>query len=124
MTVRPLEPNELHLIEPLIEDGSPPIDPEWAQIIASFDDEGKIVGFVALQLVLHAEPIVIAKELRKKGHWRELVEYVDGYLYGIGAAQVYTQPLHPNTEHICRETGYVKAKKPLYIKDYRKLDEE
>jgi GNAT superfamily N-acetyltransferase len=124
LRTRVLEPQEYYLVEPLIEEGATPLDPDYSRVIASIDqDSGKVVGFVALQLVLHAEPIVLAPEFRKQGLWRELAEFADGYISTLGVQAVYNQPTHDTARHIAEEIGYVKSDNPLYVKYYQPLED-
>lgn len=116
---RVLEPEEFYLLEPLIEAGAPPLDPDWSRVIASIDqDSGQIVGFIALQMILHAEPIVIKPEFREQGLWRELAEFTDGYLRTIGVRGIYNQPTNEKAEAICEKMGMVRSDYPLWVKTY------
>lgn len=117
--IRVLEPEEFYLIEPLLDPAAPPLDPDYSRVIVSIDiDSEKVVGLVALQLVLHSEPIIISPEYRGQGAWRELAEWADDYIATLGVQAVYNQPTHEAAEHIAQEVGYVKAQYPLYVKYY------
>lgn len=119
LRTRVLEREEFYLVEPLLAPDAPPIDPEFSRIIATIDlDSEKVVGMVVLQLVLHTEPIIIDPAYRGQGIWRELGEFVDGYLTEIGTSGAYTQPLSPTTEAICEKLGYIKSNYPLWVKTY------
>lgn len=119
LRTRPLDPEEWYLLEPLLEPGATPMDPQFCRVVASIDqDSGKVVGFIALQMVLHAEPIIIAEELRGEGLWKELAEYTDGYISTLGVNGVYNQPTNEAARHIAEEMGYVQADHPLFVKYY------
>lgn len=118
MEIRFLEPDEWYLIESLFErQGAPVPDPKWAKVLVAIDG-GKVVGTICMQLVLHAEPIIVDRKYQGKGLAQELSEVADGYMQACGVTGAYTQPLREGAKRIARAMGYEEAEAPLYVKIY------
>lgn len=122
--VRFLEPDEYHLIDDFFDrEKCPRLDPQWSKVIAAIDsDSTRVIGIMCLQLVAHAEPIIIDPAYRGNGVWREMAEVLDGYLTEMarqGAiAGIYNQPTHEMAEHLCEEMGMIRCEHPLWMKIY------
>lgn len=122
-TIRFLQPDEFPLLDPLFaEQGAPSLDPNFSKVIVAVAQsaEGKeeIVGLMALQMVPHAEPIVVREDYQGTGLWRDLAATMDGYLSTLQIPGVYTQPVHSTSEAICRKMGFEPAAHSLWVKIY------
>ena len=118
MEVRFLEPEEFHLIAPLFEAEKAAMpDPRFGKVLVAMDGD-RIAGLMAAQMVLHVEPIIIGRDYRGSGIWKELAETMDGYLEACGVAGAYTQPVLDSTRHMCEMLGYKEVEQPLYLKLY------
>jgi hypothetical protein len=116
--VRFLEPHEMHLIAPLFEKEEAPLpDPNFSKVLVAMDGD-KVAGLMVAQMVLHVEPIIIEREYRGTGVWREMAEMLDGYLETCGMMGAYAQPVHESTKHMCEQMGYVEMQHPLFLKIY------
>lgn len=118
--VKFLEPEEFYLADQFCDaQGIPRLDPNWSKVIAAIDvEKGVVVGIMAAQMVIHAEPIWIDEAYREQGLWREMADMMDGYLVMVGVAGVYNQPTHPEAEHLCVAMGMTRCEHPLYLKRY------
>jgi len=118
-----LNEEEYYLADQFFEDQQvPKLDPKWSKVIAAIDmDIPKVVGIMCLQLVAHAEPIMIEKEYREQGIWREMAEMMDGYLFASGVPGVYTQPTNPTAKALTEKMGFEESKHPLCVKIYDSL---
>lgn len=93
-------------------------DPLFSKVLVALDGE-KIAGIMVAQMALHVEPIIIEKEYRGTGVWKEMAEMLDGYLSGTGIAGAYAQPVHASTKHMCEALGFTEMEHSLYLKIYR-----
>ena len=119
MEVRFLQPEEFHKTASFFEGQAvPPLDPQWAKVIAAINDDGEVVGIMCLQLVAHAEPIMIRKDYRGQDLWRQMAEMLDGYLWAVGIPGIYTQPTNATAEALTAKMGFSKAEFPLWVKTY------
>lgn len=127
--VRFLQPEEYPMADEFFSrEGIPRLDPNWSKIVAAIDlATGKVEGVMCLQVVAHAEPIWLSPDYRGDGIWRGMAETMDGYLTEMarqGAlAGVYSQPTHPEAEHLCQAMGMRLSGHPLYVKNYLEEDE-
>ena len=120
LIVRFLEPDEYWRIAPLFEAEKAAMpDPKFSRVIVSMDGE-RVAGLMVAQMVLHVEPIIVDREYRGSGVWREMADTLDGYLTTCGVAGAYTQPVLDSTRHMCEASGFVEMKYPLYCKIYNK----
>lgn len=118
LVVRFLEPDEYWRIAPLFEQEKAPIpDPGFSKVLVAMDGE-KVAGIIVAQLALHVEPIIIEKEYRKTGVWKDMAEVMDGYIAGSGIAGAYAQPVHPSTRHMCEALGFRELEHSLWLKIY------
>ncbi len=116
--VRFLDPDEYWRIAPLFETEAAPVpDPNFSKVLVALDGE-KVAGLMVAQMVLHVEPIIIEREYRGTGVWRDMAEMMDGYLETCGMVGAYAQPVHESTKHMCEAMGYVEMEHPLYLKIY------
>jgi len=119
LVVRFLEPDEYWRIAPLFEQEKAPVpDPGFSKVLVAMDGE-KVAGMMVAQMVLHVEPIIIEREYRGTGVWREMAEVLDGYLETCGMMGAYAQPVHESTKHMAEQMGYVEMKHPLFLKLYQ-----
>lgn len=119
-----LEPEEYHLIDRFFdEENSPRLDPRFSKALVAMTEGGEVVGMICVQLVAHAEPIIIDPEWRQKGVGKELVARMDGYLEALGVPGVYTQPTNPAAEALTKMAGFVRMENPLYMKLYLDFNE-
>lgn len=119
-----IEPDLWYLVDAFCDrEGIGRINPGFARVVAAIDLQAeRIVGILTLQLVAHAEPIVITESHRGNGLWKEMASMMDGYLQTMadeGALQgVYNQPTHPEAQHLCEVMGFQECEFPLYVKKY------
>lgn len=81
-------------------------------------DGERVAGLMVAQMVLHVEPIIVDREYRGSGVWREMADTLDGYLTTCGVAGAYTQPVLDSTRHMCEMMGFREVEQPLYLKLY------
>lgn len=106
LEIRWLTEEEFNLIAELfILNGSQPPHPEHSKIAAAFD-QGRLVGFMALQFVPHAEPTWIAEDYRQRGLWRQLAKLTEDFV-GPGAAVYVTAP-DDRIAHMAKEYGFTR----------------
>ena len=76
--IKILEPDEFYLVDHFFDDeGVPRLDPNFSKVIAALDIEtGKAVGVMCLQMVLHAEPIIIEPAYRGMGLWEPMARWL------------------------------------------------
>ena len=118
MEIKFLEPDEYHLIAPLFEAEKAAMpDPHFGRVLVALDGD-RVAGLMVAQMVLHVEPIIINREYRGTGVWKELAETMDGYLTACGVAGAYTQPIFESTKHMAEMMGYHEVEQPLYLKMY------
>lgn len=119
LEVRFLEPDEYGKIGHLFtEEQAAMPDPLFSKVLVALDGE-KIAGIMVAQMALHVEPIIIEKEYRGTGVWKEMADMLDGYLSGTGIAGAYAQPVHASTKHMCEQMGYTEMEHSLYLKIYQ-----
>lgn len=119
ITIRFLEPEEYSKINHFFDnEGVPRLDPNWSKVVAALTPEGEVVGIMCLQLVAHAEPIVIKPDFRKQGLSDQMAQMLDGYVMGVGLPGLYTQPTNPLAVAICEKMGFEPSDHPLYVKVY------
>lgn len=120
ITVRFLDPGEYPLIDRFFdEEKVPRLDPLWSKVVAAFDTiTGQVVGIMVLQLVGHAEPIIIDPAYRGEGIWRPMAEMMDGYAEFVCIPGLYTQPTNPAARAICEKMGFEERDHPLWCKIY------
>lgn len=120
ITVRFLNPDEYSLIDRFFDDEKVPrLDPVWSKVVAAFDTTtDQVVGIMVLQLVAHAEPIIIDPVYRGEGIWRPMAEMMDGYAEFVCIPGLYTQPTGEAAKAICRKMGFEEREHPLWCKLY------
>lgn len=124
LTIKFVEPELFGLVDEFCDSHKlTRLDPNWARVIAAFDSAiGKIVGIMVLQLIPHAEPIVIDKAYRGNGVWKEMTEILDSYLQemaNVGAIKgVYTQPTSEVSKYMAEAMGMEECEFPLFVKTY------
>lgn len=116
--VRFLEPEEWPRLASMFETQNAPMpDPHWSKVlVAEVADE--IVGVICIQLVVHAEPIMVKREWQGTRVARDLSAAADGYLAATGCAGAYTQPLREGAKRLARAMGYTECEAPLFVKIY------
>lgn len=118
LEVRFLEPNEYEKIAHLfIEEQAAMPDPQFSKVLVALDGE-HVAGIMVAQMALHVEPIIIEKDYRGTGIWKEMAEMLDGYLSGTGIAGAYAQPVHASTKHMTEQMGFVEMEHSLWLKVY------
>jgi hypothetical protein len=118
LEVRFLEPEEYGKIAHLFtEEQAAMPDPQFSKVLVALDGE-HVVGIMVAQMALHVEPIIIEKDYRGTGVWKEMAEMLDGYLSGTGIAGAYAQPVHPSTKHMTEQMGFVEMENALWLKVY------
>jgi len=120
MEIRFLNPDEFDKINHFFDNENVPrLDPNWSKVIGAVDEKGEVLGIMCLQLVAHAEPIIIDEKIRRLGLWREMADMMDGYVQAVGLPGLYTQPTHPTSEAMCKKIGFEQSPYPLYVKIYQ-----
>lgn len=122
-TIRFLDPEDFGQLDPLFAaQGAPPLDPNFSKVVVATSPnqagQPEVVGIMVLQMVPHAEPIVVREDFQGTGLWRDLASTMDGYLSALQIPGVYTQPVHGTSEAICRKMGFEPAAHPLWVKLY------
>jgi hypothetical protein len=118
LEVRFLEPEEYGKIAHLFtEEQAAMPDPRFSKVLVALDGE-HVAGIMVAQMALHVEPIIIEKDYRGTGIWKEMAEMLDGYLSGTGIAGAYAQPVHASTKHMCEQMGFSEMKNSLWLKIY------
>lgn len=114
-----LEPTEYILIEHFFDrENVPRLDPDFSRVAAAINSKGEVVGVICLQLVAHAEPIIIEPEYRETGVWQVLAKMMDEYCLAMKVPGLYTQPTSQKTEHMAEKMNFSKCDYPLYLKVY------
>lgn len=118
--VRFLTPEEYPLINHFFDSQNVPrLDPNWSKVVAAVDKaSGQVVGIMCLQLVAHAEPIIIDPAYRGRGLWREMADMMDGYAGTVGLPGLYTQPTSEVSAILASRMGFTEMAYPLYLKIY------
>lgn len=125
-----LAPDEYHLLDRFYTDpGCIRLDPGFSRVFAAIEDDPgtldsalippsppRVVAFIVLQLVAHAEPIYVEPAYRAAGVWQFLAAMLEAYCLGSGVGGVYTQPTTDKTRHMCEEMGWVEMEHPLYLR--------
>lgn len=114
-----LSSEEFYLLEPFwdTQPHVPRLHPQFAKVAAAFDGD-RVVGFIALQLVAHAEPIMILPEYQQKGVWKPLCKMLDTFAAMSGLMGLYTQPKDEKTEAMARMMGCFPCERSLWAKIY------
>ena len=103
ITYRWLTPEEIQTLEPIfIENGGDLPDLKFSAFVGALTDEGQIVGFHALQLVPHAEPMWVDPEFRTKVNWREFQRQIESVLEG---GEYYIFPGNERIAKLCKRGG-------------------
>lgn len=87
--------------------GVPTPDPSLSSVAVAVTEEGELAGFIALQTVIHSEPIYINPEFRGTDVWRALVEKVqEPFKDKPGSGfYVFIPKDRPDILHMAKETG-------------------
>lgn len=118
LVVRFLEPDEYWRIESFFADEKAVMpDPRFSKVLVAMDGD-RVAGLMVAQMVLHVEPIIIDRAYRGTGVWKEMASMLDGYLYNVGVAGAYAQPIHDSTRHMCEQMGFREMENRLYMKIY------
>lgn len=123
ITVRMLTPNEYHLAEEFCQkEGIECPHPEFSYIVAAID-EGRVVGIVVTQMLIHTEPIWIQKEYQGRGIKEKLMDLmedrIDESAIMIGKpVHVYAEPTNVAAEKICRIRGFTQSARKFWTKIY------
>jgi len=119
LVIRFLKPDEYWRIESAFKTERAPVpDPNFSRVLVAMDGD-KVAGLMVAQMVLHVEPIIIEREYRGTGIWREMSEVLDGYLETCGMFGAYAQPVHESTKHMAEQMGYTEMEHPLFLKIYQ-----
>jgi ribosomal protein S18 acetylase RimI-like enzyme len=114
-----LSPEEYYLIEHIFEaENVPPPDPQWSKIIVALTPEGAVAGMICMQLIAHAEPIVVAPGFQGLGLGETLARMMDAYAEELQVAGLYTQPTNAASRGLAQKVGFQPAPFPLYVKIY------
>jgi Acetyltransferase (GNAT) domain len=79
------------------------------------DEAGKLLGFYALQMVPHAEPIFLAPATRGTGLADELADDMLEFLTDVHARGWMIVADSPHVGHMCEERGMKKLGSPVYV---------
>lgn len=79
------------------------------------DDQGKLLGFGALQMMPHAEPLYVAPEARATGVAEALADDMLQFLTDMHARGWVVVADSPHAQKLCEERGMVKMNSPVYV---------
>jgi hypothetical protein len=116
-TLRWIEGEELDRLKPVIDAyGWTPLDPVFSKALIAEDEDGKLVGFNVLQVVLRPEPLWVDKAHRgdEKGLSRELSTAMRDHLLASGANYWEVKAWSPWAATLCKEMGMEKISTPMF----------
>lgn len=116
-TFRWIEGRALDQLKPIMEaHGWTPLDPVFSKVLIAEDDNGNIVGFNALQVVLRPEPIWIAKKHRGTDEdlAMQLSTKMIEYLREKKAAYWEVRAQSPYVERLCIANDMQKVEVPIF----------
>jgi GNAT superfamily N-acetyltransferase len=78
-------------------------------------EEGRIIGFLCLQLIPHTEPLYVDKAYRASGVAERLAEDMVKWLAESGARGFMLVADSPHAEKLAERYGMVKVDSPVYM---------
>ena len=118
LAYRYLEPHELDAARALFEDhGYPFPDPRLAQYVGAFAPDGSLAGVMPLQLVPHAEPVVVREQWRAAVDWDHVVALGDGLCRALGLPGWLVVAQDRHVELLARRCGMREMEGRLYERE-------
>lgn len=117
VTLRWIEREELDRLKPVIEEHHwTPLDPVFSKALIAEDEQGNIVGFNVLQMVLRPEPLWVEKSYRgeENGLAMDLATTMIDHLKQAGAVYWEVRAKNPYVERLCQATGMEKIQTPMF----------
>ncbi|HVZ39379.1 MAG TPA: GNAT family N-acetyltransferase [Candidatus Kapabacteria bacterium] len=118
VTVRPLKPEEWHLLDPVFREqgGQMPHHECGARVLAAFDEDG-LAGFWTLQPMWWAGPLWIRPDHRGSGLWRRLHNALDALFARSPGTGYYSFTGEPKMETVLQELGYRDLPYKIWVKE-------
>lgn len=116
-TFRWIEGEALEQLRPVMENhGWTPLDPIFSKVLIAEDDNGNIVGFNALQVVLRPEPIWVDRTHRgaEEDLAMQLATKMADYLKEKKAAYWEIRAKSPYVERLCIANGMKRVDIPMF----------
>jgi predicted N-acetyltransferase YhbS len=88
---------------------------ETTPAIVLAERNGMIVGFIALQMIPHTEPLYVAPDERGTEVASELSDLMLNFLRDNQARGWMVVAENPFAERLCRQRGMVKVEYPVYV---------
>ena len=111
-----LEPEEMGLIEPVLEKmNAISINREQSRVVGAFDGE-RLIGFFVMQLVPHLEPLYVDPDYRNGTVALNLVMEMVQFMKDCNARGAILVAEHPGVEKIAEHFGMERITHPLYSK--------
>lgn len=85
-----------------------------ARAMCAFKD-GRIIGFVVLQMFPHAEPLYVDPQFRGQGIAEELSERICSFMREVRARGWMVIADSPFAEKLCEAQGMKRVEKPVYL---------
>ena len=97
--------------------GWPPLNPFISRVLVAKDDHGAIAGIHVLQLLPHAEPLVVEPEYRGSGVAEELAARMTDYLAEMNTPVFFvTTATNPFVKKLCESNGMKETPLVVYSK--------
>lgn len=108
-------PQEIDEVDFLIVSrGWMPINHAMARILGTFDETGKMVGFLVVKMMPHIEPIYVDPEWRGSGVAEEMAEFMAKTITAPPGS-VFMVADNPLSAQLGRAHGMVKLETPVYV---------
>jgi hypothetical protein len=86
-----------------------------SRILVAEDVDGKIQGFLVLQLCPHTEPLWVAPSARATGLAEELVDRMVKFMEQVQIRGYIATADSPFAAQLCENHGMTKVDKPVYV---------
>lgn len=112
-----LDGDDLKTLAPIIEErGWMPLNLNTSRALCAFDNRtGHLVGFVALQLVPHTEPLWVSKMYRGTGLAENLADRIVEFLRATNARGFMVVADDPASVRLCEAVGMKRVESPVYV---------
>ncbi len=118
ISYRFLDPTEFHLIEPyFIEQEADLPNLALSTVYGAFTDSNELVGFHVLQLVPHAEPMMIHPDYRAKVSWKEFQKGIESLFDKEAGGSYYIFPSDERIAKLCKRGGMKECELKAYRRD-------
>lgn len=86
-----------------------------SRILVAEDDDGKLLGFVVLQLIPHVEPLYVIPSMRATGLAEDLADHIISFLVEQKARGWMAVAESPFAEKLCEREGMQRVQLPVYV---------